>query len=363
MRIAFYAPLKSPDHPVPSGDRLMARMLRDALRAAGHTVALMSELRSYCGDPLDRDRAAAIAGAAAGERHRIAADWQTATPDLWVCYHPYCKSPDLLGPPLCRARGVPYVTIESSWSARRNHGVWAAGQAAVVEGLTLAAANICLTARDRAGILAAVPEARLVDLPPFIDPAPFLATRVPQDGPVRLVTVAMMREGDKLASYAMLAQALGMLGALDWRLTIVGAGPMQAEVRRLFAGLGNRVIWAGQGDPAQVAAALRHSDIYLWPGFGEAYGLAYLEAGAAGLPVVAQRVAGVPEVVSDAAGVLTPPGDVAGYAGAVAALIGDAAARERLGAAARDRVLARHSVQAARGRLAQILNDAVGVPG
>jgi hypothetical protein len=34
MRIAFYAPLKSPDHPVPSGDRLLARLLVDALRGA-----------------------------------------------------------------------------------------------------------------------------------------------------------------------------------------------------------------------------------------------------------------------------------------------------------------------------------------
>ena len=47
MRIAFYAPLKSPDHPVPSGDRQMARLLVAALRHAGHDVEIASELRSY----------------------------------------------------------------------------------------------------------------------------------------------------------------------------------------------------------------------------------------------------------------------------------------------------------------------------
>ena len=40
MRIAFYAPLKSPNHPVPSGDRLMARLLIAALQRAGHDVEI-----------------------------------------------------------------------------------------------------------------------------------------------------------------------------------------------------------------------------------------------------------------------------------------------------------------------------------
>ena len=41
MRIAFYAPLKSPNHPVPSGDRRVARLLMDALLLAGHEVELV----------------------------------------------------------------------------------------------------------------------------------------------------------------------------------------------------------------------------------------------------------------------------------------------------------------------------------
>ena len=46
MRIAFYAPLKAPTHPVPSGDRRMARLLMAALEAGGHHVTLASTLRS-----------------------------------------------------------------------------------------------------------------------------------------------------------------------------------------------------------------------------------------------------------------------------------------------------------------------------
>ncbi|MBL8703575.1 MAG: glycosyl transferase, partial [Rhodospirillales bacterium] len=47
MRIAFYAPLKPPGHPHPSGDRRMARLLVQALRLGGHTVMLASSFRAY----------------------------------------------------------------------------------------------------------------------------------------------------------------------------------------------------------------------------------------------------------------------------------------------------------------------------
>ena len=40
MRVAFYSPLKPPDHPVPSGDRRMARLLIQALELAGNEVEL-----------------------------------------------------------------------------------------------------------------------------------------------------------------------------------------------------------------------------------------------------------------------------------------------------------------------------------
>src|SRR5207248_2542620 len=50
MRIAFYAPLKSPTHGTPSGDRRVAGLLMDALAGAGHRVQVASTFRSYDGD-------------------------------------------------------------------------------------------------------------------------------------------------------------------------------------------------------------------------------------------------------------------------------------------------------------------------
>ena len=49
MRVGFYAPMKPPDHPVPSGDRRMGRLLMSAIEHGGHTVELASRFRAYDG--------------------------------------------------------------------------------------------------------------------------------------------------------------------------------------------------------------------------------------------------------------------------------------------------------------------------
>ena len=77
MRIAFYAPMKPPDHQVPSGDRRMARLLMQALRGAGHEVELASRLRSWEGQG-DRRRQARIRGDAARLAERLIRRWRDA---------------------------------------------------------------------------------------------------------------------------------------------------------------------------------------------------------------------------------------------------------------------------------------------
>ena len=70
MRIAFYAPLKPPDHPVPSGDRRVAQLLLAALRRAGHEPVLASRFRSFEGQG-DRLPPGAAGGARATARRAI----------------------------------------------------------------------------------------------------------------------------------------------------------------------------------------------------------------------------------------------------------------------------------------------------
>lgn len=362
MKIAFYAPLKSPEHAVPSGDRLMARQIVECLRRAGHDVTLASGLRAFLGDCEDAAGYARLKTAAEAEVARLCALWRAeGAPDLWFCYHPYYKAPDLIGPALCETFGLAYVTAEASYSPRRNLGIWSDMQAQVLDAVRGAAVNIGLTARDRAGLTDAAPDAAIAALKPFIDEGLF-TTRPAQPEPFRLVTVAMKRAGDKLDSFRALADALNHIADVPWRLSVVGDGPLREAVRGLFAGFAEgRIDWLGQKERAEVAEILSKGALYVWPGCGEAYGLAYLEAQAAGLPVVAFATAGVPEVVEHGAtGLLTEPGDAAAYAAAIAALLGDEAECRRMAANARARVLAEHSLPVAATALDAILRQFVG---
>ncbi|MBY4631539.1 glycosyltransferase family 4 protein [Rhizobium croatiense] len=358
MRVAFYAPMKSPNHPVPSGDRLMARLLIRALELAGHAVEVVSEFRSYAATP---EAAAALEPAIRAEVERLRVKWQSAPrPELWFCYHPYYKSPDPFGPAISAEFAIPYVTAEASYAAKRDGIGWAAHQKRVGESVLQAAVNICFTERDRAGLSAAFPAARLASLKPFIDPALFEALP-PRPDPRRLVTVAMMRAGDKMESYAMLAKALRLIEDRPWSLSIAGDGPMRQEVQALFADFSPRVEWFGALGAAEIAGLLGRGGLYVWPGCGEAYGLAYLEAQAAGLPVVAQATAGVPAVVeAGVTGLLTPDGDVAAYAAAVAVLLDDGEKREVMGQAARRFVFDQRSLATAARALDGILRESVG---
>lgn len=361
MRVAFYSPIKPPGHPVPSGDRLMARLLIQALEIGGARVDVISEFHSFRREPPD-DGMRELLSQAAQEVERIAAGWRRqGAPDLFLCYHPYYKAPDLIGPPLCRRFGVAYLTVEASYSRRRDGQGWGEMQAYVGAAVRSARVNIVMTERDREGLAVNFPEAPTALLPPFIDAGPYLAD-APAPTAGHLVAVAMMRPGDKLDSYRMLAAALAEIETSEWSLSIVGDGPARREVEALFARFEpGRIHWHGQLDEAAVARVLSTGDIHVWPGCGEAYGLAYLEAQAAGLPVVAQAIAGVPEVVVDGVtGLLTPPGNISAYAGAITRLLGDRALRARLAAAARAFVEGERSLAGGARRLRSIIDTYVG---
>jgi glycosyltransferase involved in cell wall biosynthesis len=277
---------------------------------------------------------------------------------LWLTYHPYYKAPDLIGPDIARHFGVAYVTAEASYAGKRDNDSWAELQSAVKKAVRAAAVNICFTAADREGLARIVEPASLRDLAPFIDPAPFLApSSRDRKAPVRLVTVAMMRGGVKLASYEMLARTLQRIVGVPWTLTVVGDGPQRAQVAAALAKLPeSRVTWTGELPTHALAKHLGAADLFVWPGTGEAYGIAYLEAQAAGLPVVAQATGGVPAVVRHGVtGLLTPAGDDAAYAAAMVRLIGEADLRRRLGQAAQSFVTEERSLTAAASRLRGLL--------
>ena len=113
-------------------------------------------------------------------------------------------------------------------------------------------------------------------------------------------------------------------GDLSFRLVIVGDGPLRrrlgAEVRA--RGLERSVSLLGQCTREQIRALYARTDGYVSPAYRESFGIAALEARAAGLPVVAMRTGGVGEFVADGVeGLLC--GDDDEMAGAIATLTAD----------------------------------------
>ena len=357
MRIAFYAPLKPADHPTPSGDRRIARLFLDALRIAGHDPFVASRRRSYDGVG-DRLRQVQLASAARGAGERLLRQWQEeprAAPELWFTYHLYHKAPDWLGPAISAALGIPYVIAEASYAPKRAGGRWQLGHRAVAEALHRADAVLGVNPADRDCVLPLLRDPqRWIALPPFLDARRYRAPQTRElSAPPRLIAVAMMREGDKLASYRLLGAALADLLDLRWSLDIVGDGPARSEVESALAPLGPRVCYRGVLDEAAIAASLAGADLFVWPAVNEAFGMALLEAQASGVAVVAGASGGVASiVVSGETGLLVRPGGVAIFAAAVRRLILDGAARLAMGGAARAKVDRDHDLPAAAVRLA-----------
>jgi glycosyltransferase involved in cell wall biosynthesis len=132
---------------------------------------------------------------------------------------------------------------------------------------------------------------------------------------------------------------------VDACLCLVGDGPDRDHVERRAHDLGlmRHTYFLGyQQDVGPYYAAF---DAMILPSVNEGTPVSAIEALAAGRPVVATRVGGVPDVVRDGEdGFLVEPGAVDELAARLALLAADPELRARMGAAGRERVLARYSV-------------------
>ncbi len=326
--VAFYAPLKSPNHPLPSGDRTMARLLMKALDRAGFKPQLASELRSLDKNG-DRQVQENLKRQSLVEASRLIAHYsamrQEDRPCLWFTYHVYYKAPDWIGPQVSTALKIPYVIAEGSRAAKRAKGPWALGHEGAEKALDSANAILVMTAKDRVALERGRPSRqRLIDLPPFIDaeewPSPS-PKQTPETS--RLLTVAMMRDGDKLASYRILASALERIADLPWTLDIVGDGEARASIEHLFAPFRDRICFHGAIESrSDLAALYRGADLFVWPAVNEAYGMVFLEAQLFGCAVIAGHFGGVASVVKpEETGLLIPPGDGAAFADGIRNLL------------------------------------------
>jgi teichuronic acid biosynthesis glycosyltransferase TuaC len=168
------------------------------------------------------------------------------------------------------------------------------------------------------------------------------AAPAPAPATPTLVTVANLIERKRIAD---VTRALALLAG-TWphlRLVIVGDGPERAALEALATslGVGDRVAFLGRLAPDDAVAAARQASLFVLPSTDEAFGVAYVEAMAAGVPSIGCRGEDGPEEIAAAGGgiELVAPRDPSALASSLDALLSDPARLEQMRVDARETVL------------------------
>lgn len=181
---------------------------------------------------------------------------------------------------------------------------------------------------------------------PFLEEHDRMAVRRELDIPATAPLISSIGRLDPEKGHAELLEALARIvtTAPDVRLLVCGStftrdnydNYLKNLARQL--GLEENVIFAGFR--RDIPAIMGASDIFCLPSHNEAFGMVFVEAMAAGLPVVAYRAGGVPEiVVHGETGLLAEREDVDALAAHLQQLLADAELAQRMGIAGRARVL------------------------
>jgi phosphatidylinositol alpha-1,6-mannosyltransferase len=181
-----------------------------------------------------------------------------------------------------------------------------------------------------------------VEIPPSSDRG-----RVCAAEPPTILTVARLT--DRFKGHDVLIRALPTIQASvpHARWVVVGDGPLRIELERRVAErrLEGSVTFAGHVSDAERDSWYARADVFAMPSRlpptgrgGEGFGIAFLEASAHGLPIVAGNVAGALDAVEDGCtGLLVEPTDPAEVAAAITNLLADPERARRLGRAGRER--------------------------
>jgi glycosyltransferase involved in cell wall biosynthesis len=188
-----------------------------------------------------------------------------------------------------------------------------------------------------------VPSERIAFVPPGCDvpvaPGPPLDLRRGRDASVLCVanwapTKGILELVDALATLPQPSATLWLVGetGLDRRY--------EEHIRRRISApdLRDRVVVRGSVSIEEVGRLYRSADVFALCSFADAYGTAWAEALAAGLPVVGWRAGNLPRLADHGReALMAEPGDAAGLASALRAITTDRNLRDRLAAGARRR--------------------------
>lgn len=176
--------------------------------------------------------------------------------------------------------------------------------------------------------------------------------------PLRLLYIGRLA-GEKGLSELLEALPLARAWGVETVLVIAGAGPQENALRKLVAAQHLRhVHFVGPVRGATKLSVFERADVFVLPSYAEGLPYALLESMAAGIPAIATRVGAIPDLVEDGvSGVLIEPRSARALAEAICRLAGDRGALERMGAAARNTILARYSIARLAGELRGLYED------
>jgi colanic acid/amylovoran biosynthesis glycosyltransferase len=187
------------------------------------------------------------------------------------------------------------------------------------------------------------------------------------DGPINVLCCGRLIEAKGQHHVLEALRFVEARGAPEFRVTIVGEGPLRARLEAMSSEYGwqDRVVFKGHVSYASDALVehFRAADVFAHPSFtlnGRKEGIpgTIVEAMACGLPVVATWHAGIPAVIGDGSdGLLVGERDVPALADALESLLSDAALRRRLGTAAAARAASELDLRAGARALERIYDE------
>ena len=188
-----------------------------------------------------------------------------------------------------------------------------------------------------------VPEERMHIVPVGVDPELFRPIASVERRKGHLITTASADVAMKGLSYLLEALAKLRTERDDLHLTVIGrkkvGGKSEATIERL--GLTDHVEFVSGVTDQRIVELYSEAELAVVPSLYEGFSLPAIEAMSCGVPVVATTGGALPEVVGkdEETAFLVPPGDAEALTTRIRTVLGDAALRDRVGAAGRQRVI------------------------
>lgn len=315
MKISYYMPFKPMGHKNPSGDLVTGSELFSFFKENGHHISIASELRSrwiyykpWTWYPLFKT--------VNGLTRRL----KDNPPDIWLTYHSYYKSPDLLGPIIKKRLKIPYVLFQGIYSTKRRKRIKTrAGYYLNKKALETADLVITNKKRDQKNLLRLLPPEKVLYIAPGLHPKDFTFDLVSrrslrnrwQTGSKRIVlTTAMFRPGVKTQGLLQVIDSCFTLQqrGIELHLVIAGDGTNRNMIKEYAMDkLGDQFTFLGKIPRHELYRYYSAADVFAFPGINESLGMVFLEAQASGLPAVAFGDWGASEaIIHEKTGLLSP---------------------------------------------------------